>query len=226
MRYLIDNQTEKVKRRMQSPLVMGQLLTPLTGYSDWGGEYAIDNGAFSRFPVEKFKRLLNRQINGGQECLQRCIFVTCPDIVGNARRTMEIWRNREMFCLNSPHIANRMALVAQNGIENFDIDWKEFRTMFIGGRDPWKDSSAVADLVKTAKSLGIWVHVGRVNTPKRFEHFFQLGADSCDGNGVGRYDHMLEKIEKRHAQNPEPTDRTRFLFDAEEDCEKDQDGLT
>lgn len=204
---------------MASNLVLGQLMTPLTGYRDWGGTYAIDNGAFSRFPAEKFKRLIERQVSGGQETLQRCLFVTCPDIVGNAKRTMEIWKQRELFCCGVPHFINRMALVAQNGIENMDIPWTEFRTIFIGGRDPWKDSKTVSDIVKTAKCLGIWVHVGRVNSPKRFEHFFQLGADSCDGSGVARYDHMLQNIEDRHSQNPEPTDRTQFLFDSDDYCE-------
>jgi hypothetical protein len=67
--------------------------------------------------------------------------------------------------------------------------------------------------VRTAKILGIHVHVGRVNTPKRFEHFCRLGADTCDGSGVAMYDHMLEAIEQR--DQPCVT-----LFDAVERSER------
>jgi hypothetical protein len=37
MRFLIDKSPKDVVRKSASPLVLGQLITPLTGYSDWGG---------------------------------------------------------------------------------------------------------------------------------------------------------------------------------------------
>jgi len=93
-------------------------------------------------------------------------------------------------------------------MENLLIPWDEMRAVFIGGCDPWKDSKAAADIVATAKTLGVHVHVGRVNTPRRFKHFTDLGADTCDGSGVARYDWMLEKIEREMNGNTEST-----LFD-------------
>ena len=117
---------------------------------------------------------------------------------------MELWKHRDKWLTGWP-----MALVAQNGIEDLEIPWHEMDALFIGGVDPWKDSKAVADLVKTAKTLGIWVHVGRLNSPKRFDHFDALGADSCDGSGIARYDHMLEAIVRRN-------DPERSLFDSSE----------
>ncbi len=78
MKFLIDKSPKDVARKSVSDLVMGQLLTPLTGYADAGGAYAIDNGAFSGFPVDRFRRLLERQEGRKADCL----FVTCPDIVG------------------------------------------------------------------------------------------------------------------------------------------------
>jgi hypothetical protein len=204
MKFLIDTQQDTLRTRMKtSELILGQLLTPLTGYSDWGGLYAIDNGAFSGFPAEKFERLLKRQEAAGQLRLQDCLFVTVPDIVGNARRTLELWNLRERwFSDRAPHWSNRLALVAQDGLEDLEIPWREVGAIFIGGGDPWKDSRASGDIVKTAKTLGVFVHVGRVNTPKRFDHFEQLGADTCDGSGVAMYDHMLEKIERRNDNPP------------------------
>jgi hypothetical protein len=38
------------------------------------------------------------------------------------------------------------------------------------------------------------IHIGRVNTLKRFRHFDKLGAHTCDGSGVSRFDHMLDAI--------------------------------
>jgi hypothetical protein len=52
--------------------------------------------------------------------------------------------------------------------------------------------------IKAAKMFGKWVHAGRVNTPARFEHFEKLGADSIDGTGLARYDHMRAAIYERH----------------------------
>ena len=49
-------------------------------------------------------------------------------------------------------------------------------------------------IIKTAKILGKQVHVGRVNTYKRYRRFSVLGCDTCVGSGVSRYDNMLQNI--------------------------------
>jgi len=77
--------------------------------------------------------------------------------------------------------------------------------VFIGGRDPWKDSQSALDIVKTAKVLQKHAHVGRVNTAKRYKLFASVGADTCDGSGVAMYDHMLEDIEREINKTEEPT---------------------
>lgn len=195
MKFLIDTQQDTLRRRMEtSELILGQLLTPLTGYSDWGGVYGIDNGAYSGFLVEKFLRLLKRQ----EERKADCLFVTCPDIPGAGQRSLELFKRRGLWIPEGW----RVALVIQDGMEDLEIPWDELDAIFVGGGDPWKDSNAVADIVKTATILNKWKHIGRVNSPKRFEHFLQLGADSCDGSGIAMYDHMLERIERRNDPKP------------------------
>lgn len=69
--------------------------------------------------------------------------------------------------------------------------------------DGWDrgEGNIVAAIIKTAQVIGKWCHVGRVNTPGRFEYFKDLGADSCDGTGLSRYSHMREKI-YRNATEP------------------------
>lgn len=199
MRFLIDKSPADVERKAASPLVAGQLLTPLTRYRNWGGQFAIDNGAFSGFKADDFSKLLDREAGRKDDCL----FVAVPDVVASARRTLELWQFRDRWADGWP-----LALVAQDGLEDLPVPWTEMAALFIGGGDPWKDSKAVQDLVRTAKTLGIHVHVGRVNTPKRYELYADLGADTCDGSGVAMYDHMLAKIEKHMSGDSAPT-----LFD-------------
>lgn len=190
MRFLVDTQADKVRKAMANYpfLVGGQLMTPLTQYGWWSGEFAIDNGAFSQFLDKRFVRMLDRMAENKADCL----FVACPDIVGSARRTMELWKRRRNWIKEKSGWP--VALVAQDGLEDMEVPWDDLHTLFIGGRDPWKDSQAVLDLVKTAKTLGKRVHVGRVNTLKRYQHFAKAGADTCDGSGIAKYDHMLAAI--------------------------------
>ena len=187
MKFLIDKSKEHVSEKisLHPEFACGQLLTPLTRYANAGVTFAIDNGAFSRFDAKGFANLIKRN----EPSKDRCLFVTIPDVVGSGRRTLEVWRRRSLFCQHWP-----LAFVAQDGVEDLEIPWDELDCLFVGGRDPWKDSQSSLDLVKTAKLLGKHVHVGRVNTHRRFELFSSLGADTCDGSGVAMYDHMLEKI--------------------------------
>jgi hypothetical protein len=204
VKFLIDKVAKDLLAKMQAypDYIAGQLFTPLTRYASAGCAFAIDNGSFSRFDGRGFARMIQRE----EPNRDKCLFVTVPDVVGNARRTMEIWQRRHKFVQHWP-----MALVAQDGIEDMDIPWDDMKAIFIGGRDPWKDSQASLDIVKTAKIFGIHVHVGRVNTERRFRLFHDAGADTCDGSGVARYDHMLEAIAAGMEANPDPT-----LFDCEE----------
>ena len=90
VKFLVDTSPAKMEGLIKHPLVLGQLLTPLTRYADAGGVYAVDNGAFSRFLEKDFTSLCERQARAKD----RCLFVAMPDVVGNARRTLEIWRYR------------------------------------------------------------------------------------------------------------------------------------
>lgn len=203
MKFLIDKSASDLSQKMSrhSDYIAGQLLTPLTRYANSGGTFAIDNGAFSGFDATAFKNLLAREAANRS----RCLFVTIPDVVGSARRTLEIWRHRAKFAQYWP-----MALVAQDGAEDLEIPWDEMSAVFIGGRDPWKDSQAAIDIVKAAKTLGLHVHVGRVNTAKRFRLFADAGADTCDGSGIAMYDHMLDALAREMSGAPAPT-----LFDVD-----------
>lgn len=48
----------------------------------------------------------------------------------------------------------------------------------------WKLGAACAELVAEAKAAGKWVHMGRVNSWKRFAYAGSIGCDSADGTYV------------------------------------------
>lgn len=186
-----------------------QLLTPLTRFTPQRPQqrFAIDNGAFAGFDRLRFEGLLAREF----ERRKLCRFVALPDIVGNARRTLEAFEYWE------PRLKPQgwpVALVAQDGLELLPIPWDRMEAVFVGGSTDWKMSKHAADVIRTAKCLGKWVHVGRVNTPGRFEYFDELGADSIDGTGLSRYSWMRERIYKA-VHNP-------TLFSEEEVCRANQ----
>ena len=120
-----------------------------------------------------------------------CRFVALPDVVGSARRTLEAFDHWYGILEGWPR-----ALVAQDGIESLPIPWSGIDAIFIGGSTKFKLGKDAADVIRTAKIMGKWVHAGRVNTPGRLEYFDDLGADSIDGTGLARYSWMRESIHR------------------------------
>lgn len=164
----------------------GQLRTPLTAYALSGQLYGLDNGCFSKFEKKTWRRLVAEAKE--QEQINQPVFVCLPDIVGDARRTLELF---EQFYDEVAPLP--VALVLQDGIGNFPIDWDRVDAVFVGGSDNFKTSSEAISACKVAKMLGKWVHVGRVNTAQRVSQWIGL-ADSIDGSGISKYDHMLEAV--------------------------------
>jgi hypothetical protein len=190
---MLDTNNDLAECSEQLSYPVEQLFTPLTRRAnrDHSAHFAIDNGAFSQFNRRAFESLLERH----KEHRDRCRFVAVPDVIdtidkiGSARRTLEL------FDYWFPLIGSwPLALVAQDGQEHLPIPWEHIEAIFIGGSTEWKMSIHVRHIIKTAKAMGKWAHVGRVNTPDRFRYFEDLGADSVDGSGLAQYTHMREAI--------------------------------
>lgn len=179
-----------------------QLRTPLTNYARAPGiPYGLENGCFVEFNEPAWLRLV------AQAELDPPVFVTLPDIVGDAARTIELFHEFKSL------VIARRALVLQDGIRRSSIPWAELDAVFIGGSDEFKFGREAMNAAKTAKLLKRWVHVGRVNTASRVRNWRGL-ADSIDGSGISRFDHMLEEvlleISEQHPQLqliPEPNSR-------------------
>ena len=96
-------------------LTSGKLRTPLTNYYRADGvPYGLDNGCFLRFDQRAWERLLDQAED------DRPVFVTLPDIVGDALRTLELF---EYFKLKTNEVPR--ALVLHDGIERTRIPWDD-----------------------------------------------------------------------------------------------------
>ena len=193
MMALLDNGQDLDQCASELGCEVGQLLTPLTRYRlrNPNAPWAIDNGAFAGFKEADFLSLLEREAHHRESCL----FVTVPDVVGSARRTLEVFEHWY------PRLSRwKVALACQDGQEHLPIPWNRIQAVFIGGSTNWKGSPAAAQIIQAAQLLGKHVHVGRVNDARRWQHFEALGVDTCDGTGIARYSHMREAIASRHDQ--------------------------
>ena len=164
-----------------------QLRTPLTRYARAAGiPYALDNGCFRQFNRAVWERMLDE----AEE--DRPVFITLPDIVGDAARTLELFEHFKLRCNELPR-----ALVLQDGIERVRIPWDDIVAVFVGGSDRFKYSQEAVNACKVAKILGKWVHVGRVNTAQRARNWQGL-ADSIDGSGLIREhrEHLGEVLQQ------------------------------
>lgn len=189
---LLDNGQDLEQCAAEIGGPVGQLLTPLTRYRlrDPAAPWAIDNGGFKEVDVPGLLSLLEREAHHRANCL----FVAVPDVIGCARRTLEVFG----YWKDKPELAGwRLALVCQDGQEDLPLPWDDIGAVFIGGSTSWKLSKHVEHIVRAAKILGKHTHIGRVNDPARWVHFEAMGADTCDGTGLARYTHMREAVAKR-----------------------------
>ena len=181
---MLDKSPSNIReRRAKFNFQFWQLRTPLTKYAIEGVyPYALDNGCFSGKLSPSWPRLLKeaRSI--------RPVFVCSPDVVGSARRTMDLFSHFERQLSGLP-----TALVLQDGINDVSIPWSKIDAVFVGGTDDFKLSEEAFAAARCAKLIGKWVHVGRVNTPDRLKGWLDF-ADSIDGSGISRYDWMLQKV--------------------------------
>lgn len=152
------------------------MLTPRMGQHPFPGQtWAADNGRFSS-PHEYTDAAYLAWL--AKMPVETCLFATAPDVVGSAAATMAL----SMPMLRPiRETGYPVALVAQDGLEHLDVPWEKFDVLFIGGTTTWKLGEAVVQLVADAKCRDKWVHMGRVNSLKRYRYADAIGCDSADG---------------------------------------------
>jgi hypothetical protein len=155
---------------------MPAMITPRMGQRPPEGQaWAADNGRFSSpqdYTDGKYLAWLAKWP------AESCLFATAPDVMGDAAATLAL--SAPMF--GRIRVAGyRVALVAQDGLEQLDVPWAEFDALFIGGTTGWKLGPAAAAIAGEARRRGKWVHMGRVNSLRRMRYAESIGCDSADG---------------------------------------------
>jgi hypothetical protein len=178
MRLLVNGTTRIVREMPDSPY-LGHLMSPRCGVSlDYLRStrlpVAADNGCFKRFEPDRFLRMLDR----AGECADRVAFVCLPDVVADARATMDLFEDwaREVTGRGLP-----AALVMQDGLERLEVPWDRLDALFVGGSTAWKLGRHAARLGAEGKARGKLLHMGRVNSFRRFKYAYAIGCDSLDG---------------------------------------------
>lgn len=114
---------------------------------------------------------------------EMCFFATAPDVVGDARATLE----RSMPWLPKIRaLGFKAAFVGQDGLEHLDVPWDEFDAFFVGGSTEWKLSQAASRLATEARDRGKHTHLGRVNSRRRI--LFARTAIPPSAEHPGGYD--------------------------------------
>jgi hypothetical protein len=161
-----------------------------------GFRFALDNGAWSA-------HMAGRALDTG--AYERAIekvgaaadWVVAPDIVAGGLRSLDLtsaWLPR-LKCL-------RLVLVAvQDGMTPADVRplMGPRVGIFLGGSTAWK-LGTMQQWGDWASTLGVYFHVGRVNTARRIRMAMRAGADSIDGTSVSRYVVNLPRLAAASSQ--------------------------
>ena len=156
---------------------LGFIATPAQGNRRPSGvTWCADNGRYGKgWPgSDSWWRWLTSHAQDAATCA----FAVAPDVVGDARATLaeslpRLPRIREL--------GYRAALVAQDGLESEPVPWDAFDVLFIGGTTAWKLGPHARALAAEAIRRGKPVHMGRVNSERRWLYARAIGCTSVDG---------------------------------------------
>jgi len=175
--YYANPSTEAIRDAMTAG-DLGCITTPAQGNvtfpDDW--DVIADNGCFSdRWTERRWESWLLDQSRSAR-------FAVCPDVVDltgtpSHEPTLERW-HRYAPMMHRHGFA--VAFVAQVGATPDTIP-PDCDAVFIGGPTEWKLGDTAAAIVRSARAAGKWVHMGRVNSRRRFDAARQMGCDSVDG---------------------------------------------
>ena len=174
------------------------MVTPRMGQRPPDGQpWAADNGRWSapqNYTDKKYLAWLAKMPR------ESCLFATAPDVVGDAEATLAM--SAPLFAPIRA-IGYPVALVAQDGLTPNMVPWDDIDALFIGGTTDWKLGLEVPPLTDEAKRRGKWVHMGRVNSWRRFDYARSIGCDSADGTYL-RFDpsYDVAKWMERARRNP------------------------
>jgi hypothetical protein len=134
--------------------------------------WMLDNGAFSgKWREDIWHKRLEKLAAHNDNCIAAVV----PDVVHDAQATLDRWYDYAPFVKS---LGYKAAFATQDGCTVEMIPWSEVDVLFVGGSDEHKRIKSWP-LIDEAKHRGMWVHVGRVNSPAGIMRFCR--ADSVDG---------------------------------------------
>lgn len=140
--------------------------------------HAKDNGRFASpetWDAGEWLEWLART----RDTRDKCLFVTAPDVVGDARDTLDL---SLPYLPTIRQLGYRAAFVAQDGFEDHKPPVDAFDVLFIGGRDEWKFSEGGGyAAARWARTHGKPTHQGRVNSERRTLTMLVSLFTSADG---------------------------------------------
>lgn len=162
-----------------------------------GFGYALDNGAWTAhqigetFDAPAFTRAIDK-LGAGAD------FIVVPDIVEGGLPSLDFsmaWIDELMT------VGPRLLIAVQDGMTPRHLTGvvSDKVGIFVGGSTDWKLSTLMS-WGRFARSQGLYLHVGRVNTCRRIAHCAASSADSFDGSSVSRFYKTLSKLDSSRRQ--------------------------
>lgn len=169
------------------PFIFGAMLSTVPGAGighQWlalmeGLMFMVDNGAFTN------KYEFNQWIRGLRKLRlysPQCLGVVIPDRPFNWPITLEMFRQLAPY---ARQFGFPVALAIQNGVNLAEVKSLDFDTVFVGGDEDFKRRQCWP-VIDYARSLGKWIHVGRVNGERNLKKYYGY-ADSWDGTTFSRH---------------------------------------
>lgn len=179
--YLVGNRVAGTEALLDEHRI-GLMNTPKNAYAiREGWIWAADNGCFGKgYPGDAKWLAWLGSFTEGQRL--SCLFATAPDVVGDAAASLA----RSLPFLDAIRaMGYPAALVTQDGLTPEQVPWEQVDWLFIGGTDAHKMGPEGKALIAAAIEHGKRIHVGRVNSQRRYLAFKSLGCDSADGTYLG-----------------------------------------
>jgi hypothetical protein len=172
----------------------------------------IDNGMFeeagqNNFTWDKYEKMVKVALAQEKRgYLDKLNFFTVPDQPFDWKTTL---RKFEAFAGDVKRLRGYGAPVAiciQNGATPATVPWDDIDVIFIGGNNKFKTGPEAKAIVNEGRLKGKTVHMGRVNTPGRFNTASDWGVETADGTYLTHeMAKSLHEIERRNPQKPGET---------------------
>lgn len=167
------------------PRAYGVLTTPSHGSIPLGIQegrmFGVDTGLKGKSFSDRWWTTYQRYLHKLHPYLDQCVFVVVPDLYDCAAGSYTLYEQLAgEIAAACDSDSTRLAYVAQDGAEDDEIPMC-VSVVFLGGTPAWRLGPGGRQMIAHALAEGKRVHVGAVNSIRRFRQFEQLGCHSADG---------------------------------------------